>query len=57
MPPPPALDSLEYTTAFDEVKRLGGDGIVTPTERTDDQTIAGIYWAYDGTPRLGSWRW
>ena len=34
------------------MKRLGGDGITTPTERTDDQTIAGIYWAYDGTPSL-----
>ena len=33
-------------------KRLGGDGIVTPTERTDDQTHIGIYWAYDGTPSL-----
>ena len=34
------------------MKRLGGDGITTPTVRTDDQTIAGIYWAYDGTPTL-----
>ena len=32
VPPPPALDSLEYAMAFDEVKRLGGDGVVTPTE-------------------------
>jgi hypothetical protein len=52
VPPPPALDSPEYTAAFDEVKRLGGDGVVTPTERTPDQTIAAIYWAYDGTPSL-----
>src|SRR6266852_4974180 len=51
-PVPPPLDSSEYTAAFDEVKRLGGDGIVTPTERTLDQTIAGIFWAYDGTPSL-----
>lgn len=51
-PPPPAMDSEEYAVAFDEVVRLGGDGIVTPTERTEDQTIAGIYWAYDGTPSL-----
>ena len=36
------------------MKRLGGDGIVTPTERTSDQTIAGIYWGYDGTPSLGA---
>jgi hypothetical protein len=52
VPPPPALDSPEYAAAFNEVKRLGGDGVVTPTERTADQTVAGIYWAYDGTPSL-----
>ena len=26
-PPPPALTSSAYTTAYDEAKRLGGDGI------------------------------
>jgi len=52
VPPPPALNSPEYAAAFNEVKRLGGDGLVTPTERTPDQTIAGIFWAYDGTPSL-----
>lgn len=41
---PPALNSAEYAAAFNELKRLGGDGIVTPTVRTADQTIAGIYW-------------
>ena len=51
-PPPPALDSREYAVAFDEVKGLGGDGIVTPTTRTPEQTQIGIYWAYDGTPSL-----
>ena len=52
--PPPALTSSAYTTAFDEVKRLGGDGLTTPTERSKMQTIIGIYWAYDGTPGLGA---
>ena len=52
VPPPPALRSREYAAAFTEVKRLGGDGIVTPTERTAEQTEIGIYWAYDGTPSL-----
>ena len=52
VPPPPALSSRQYAAAFDEVKALGGDGIVTPTSRTDDQTFAGIFWAYDGTPSL-----
>ena len=52
VPPPPALSSRAYAVAFDEVKALGGDGIVIPTSRTDDQTFAGIFWAYDGTPSL-----
>jgi hypothetical protein len=51
-PAPPAMTSAEYLAAYNEVKFLGGDGIATPTSRTDDQTEAGIYWAYDGTPSL-----
>jgi hypothetical protein len=51
-PPPPALDSAEYSAAFDEAKRLGGDGVVTPTVRSDEQTFIGTFWAYDGTPSL-----
>lgn len=49
---PPTMRSNAYTTAYNEVKRLGGDGTNTPTERTEDQTIAALYWAYDGTPSL-----
>lgn len=52
--PPPALTSREYTHAFNEVKNLGGDGITTPTQRTEEQTIIGIFWGYDGTPGLGT---
>jgi hypothetical protein len=52
VPPPPALTSARYTAAYDEAKRLGGDNIVTPTERTAEQTVIGTYWAYDGTPSL-----
>jgi hypothetical protein len=51
-PPPPAMTSDAYTAAFNEVKRLGGDGITTSTERTGEQTQIGIFWAYDGTPSL-----
>jgi hypothetical protein len=51
-PIPPALTSAEYTEAFDEVKGIGGDGIVTPTTRTAEETQIGIFWAYDGTPSL-----
>ena len=52
VPQPPALTSKEYAAAYDEVRRLGGDGVVTPTERTEEQAFIGIYWAYDGTPSL-----
>ncbi|MDB6033256.1 MAG: Chloride peroxidase [Verrucomicrobiales bacterium] len=51
-PPPPAMTSPEYARAFNEVKRVGGDGVTTTTERTADQTQTGIFWAYDGTPSL-----
>ena len=51
-PPPPSMGSAAYTRAFNEVKALGGDGVTTPTERTDEQTQIGIFWAYDGTPSL-----
>jgi hypothetical protein len=53
-PAPPALGSLQYSVAFDEVKLYGGDGAKTPTVRNADQTMAGIYWGYDGTPGLGT---
>jgi membrane-associated phospholipid phosphatase len=51
-PPPPPLTDDVYVRAYNEVKRLGGDGARTPTERPDDQTRAGIFWAYDGTAFL-----
>lgn len=51
-PAPPRLDSPEYASAYNEVKQLGGDGLVTPTVRTPEQTTIGTYWAYDGTPSL-----
>ena len=52
LPPPPALGSPAYTAAFNEVRRLGGDGVTTPTTRTEEQTAIGTFWAYDGTPSL-----
>ncbi len=51
-PPPPALTSAAYTTAYNEAKNFGGDGIHTPTQRTPEQTFIGTFWAYDGTPSL-----
>ena len=50
--PPPTLRSRKYAVAFNEVKTIGGDGVMTPTTRTAAQTEIGIYWAYDGTPSL-----
>ncbi len=51
-PPPPATTSPEYAIAFNETWQVGGDGVITPTIRTPDQTEIGIFWAYDGTPSL-----
>ena len=51
-PAPPRLRSDRFGDALDEVKHLGGDGNVTDTTRSADQTFAGIFWAYDGTPSL-----
>jgi hypothetical protein len=39
--PPPALTSVEYAAAFNEVKSLGG---VDSTARTDEQTQIAKFW-------------
>ena len=52
VPRPPPLTSDEYTEAYNEVKRFGGDGITTPTERAEEQSFIGAFWAYYGTPSL-----
>src|SRR6266853_3301427 len=51
-PPPPDMTSAAYTAAYNEVKNVGGDGVVTPTQRTEEQTFIGTFWAYDATPSL-----
>jgi hypothetical protein len=51
-PVPPNMTSPDYTVAYNEVKNIGGDGIITPTQRTEEQTFIGTFWAYDGTPSL-----
>jgi hypothetical protein len=51
-PPPPALDSPEYTSAFNEVKTLGGSSPTSPTTRSDEQTTIGLFWGYDAQPGL-----
>ncbi|HEX4638051.1 MAG TPA: vanadium-dependent haloperoxidase [Chthoniobacterales bacterium] len=52
VPPPPAMDSPEYTAAYNEAKSLGGDGLHTQSTRTPEQSFIGVFWAYDGTPSL-----
>ena len=42
--PPYAVTSAKYTQDFDEVKRLGGDDITTPSERTDEETEIALFW-------------
>lgn len=49
-PPPPALDSSEYTMSYLQVKSLGA---LNSTTRTADQTEIAIFWAYD-RPGLGT---
>ncbi len=44
VPPPPAMDSAEYVTAFEEVRDMGAR---TSAVRTADQTLVGLFWAYD----------
>lgn len=65
-PPPPDLHSQAFKDSFQQVLQLGGDPHAatrdatatsaatapTPTQRTADQTEAGKFWAYDGTPGL-----
>jgi hypothetical protein len=49
---PNALASAAYATDFNEVKTLGGDGTVTATARTADQTHNAVFWQSAGGPAL-----
>lgn len=42
--PPYGLASRSYARDFEEVKRLGGDGVTTPSARTADQTQIAHFW-------------
>jgi hypothetical protein len=58
---PPARNSPEYTSNFNELKVVGAwdaetanrDGSAAP-DRTAEQTEIGLFWAYDGAPGLGT---
>jgi hypothetical protein len=41
---PPALTSAAWAADFNEVKALGGDGVVTPSTRTPTQTYIAKWW-------------
>ncbi len=42
--PPYGVDKKKYTADFNEVKSLGGDGAITPSERTVDETEIALFW-------------
>ncbi len=42
--PPYSLTSRKYAADVNEVKRLGGDGVTTPSARTADQTQIARFW-------------
>jgi hypothetical protein len=42
--PPDPVTSNAYTADFNEVKRLGGDDITTPSARTGQQTEIALFW-------------
>jgi Ca2+-binding RTX toxin-like protein len=48
-PPPPAITSLAYAQAYQEVKAIGS---MDSTVRTDVQTDVGLFWGYDAQPGL-----
>jgi hypothetical protein len=49
---PRALRSRAWAKEFNEVKRLGGDGITTPSARTAEQTHIALFWQSAGGPGL-----
>jgi hypothetical protein len=48
-PAPPALTSLAYAQAYEQVRALGA---VNSTVRTDNETDIGFFWGYDAQPGL-----
>ena len=42
--PPYSLTSRRYAADVNEVKRLGGDDVTTPSDRTADQTEIALFW-------------
>lgn len=59
-PPNPISTDAEYMRAYRQVRGLGissdlmGTVPATITKRNEDQTVAGIFWGYDGANELGT---
>src|SRR5205807_3694512 len=53
-PPPPALDSAEYATAFNEVKDLGR---LDSASRSADQTQIALFWKDAGGTSYAFGHW
>jgi vanadium chloroperoxidase len=47
-------DTQEYYDALAEVRVAGGAAHLSSTKRTPDETVAAIYWAYDGPNLIGT---
>jgi Vanadium chloroperoxidase N-terminal domain len=52
--PYPAITSAAYAAAYGQVLAAGGDLTQNSTTRTADETVAGVYWAYDGVNDIGT---
>jgi hypothetical protein len=51
-PPPPAITSLAYAQAYEQVKAIGAAGAEATGARTENQTNIGFFWGYDAQPGL-----
>ncbi len=47
--PPHAVTDPRYTADYNQIKRLGGDGVTTPSARTADETEIAMFW-YESSP-------
>jgi membrane-associated phospholipid phosphatase len=52
--PPPALNTQDYATAFDDVFENGRDNITERIAKFRRHAVTGIFWGYDGSNKLGT---
>lgn len=53
-PPQASSSDAEYMQSYRAVYALGGSPALNTTLRSPDQTVSGLYWAYDGARLLGT---